>query len=110
MEFLASTTSTILFATGLVLAIVILLRRAHGYFGRRPKQLSPIQKVARPDPTPGRTTMIEDRALVQMHETVRELSAKIDSKMIALEQLIRAAHEVCSRLEATLNRAESQRE
>ncbi len=53
--------------------------------------------------------MIEDRTLVPMHETIRELSAKIDTKMITLEQLIRAANEVASRLEATLNRAESQR-
>ncbi len=43
---------------------------------------------------------------VQMHEFARDLSARIDSKMAALEHLMRAAHHETLRLEAALARSQ----
>jgi hypothetical protein len=41
---------------------------------------------------------------VQMHEIARELSGRLDSKMAALEQLIREADRAAARLEAAAER------
>ena len=43
---------------------------------------------------------------VDMHEFAREVSARIDSKLAALEHLTRAAHHECARLEAAIARAQ----
>ena len=43
---------------------------------------------------------------VDMHDFAREVSARIDSKLAALEHLTRAAHHECARLEAAIARAQ----
>jgi hypothetical protein len=42
----------------------------------------------------------------ELHEFAREISARIDTKMAALEHLMRAAHHEALRLEETLERAQ----
>jgi len=92
----------LMFLAALCVAISILLRRSYRYFGRR-RSSAAVVRVPRP--------AREERAKrdapkdlmaweVQMHETARELSAQLDSKMRALEILIREADEKIARAEA----------
>jgi hypothetical protein len=95
--------------TGLVLAalgavIAWLLLRTHRYLSRQARDDSPLVRVARPQRTqPGHhldAPPAELRWEVQMHETARELSAQLDSKMGALQTLIAEADRAAARLEA----------
>ncbi len=43
-----------------------------------------------------------------MHDTARDLSAQLDSKMAALQHLVREAERVATRLEAAIERAQEQ--
>jgi len=103
-------TSTILFLLGLALAITILLRRSYRYFGRRKRDSRTIASVAAP-PKDDREPLIDAppnilRWQVEMHETARDMKAELDTKMIALQQLIQQAREQTQRLESALDRAE----
>lgn len=44
---------------------------------------------------------------VQMHDTARELKAELDSKMVALQVLIRQAERECQRLEQLLEKTKN---
>ena len=105
---------TMLFLAGLMLTIAVLLFRARRYFARpRPRQ--PTMDRYRPPsrPVPTRHDEPSDdtgRWEVQMHETARELSAQLDTKMSALGALIRDADRAAQRLEAALGKGPSETE
>ena len=95
-----------------VLALtVILLRRLYSRTRGRRKNPRPIEHVPRPRnqrPELWRDAPAEvQRWEVGMHETARDLSARLDSKMIALEHLIRTADERAARLEELLAKIEA---
>jgi hypothetical protein len=100
----------LMFAAGALLAIVILLKRSYRYFGRRNRG-GYITRVARPDTMPNpvdeaRGSRDFDRWELRMQELMREHSARLDSKMLALQALIREADETIARLEAAAKRAD----
>ena len=95
--------------TGLMLgalALVIgwLLFRTHRYLARQKGADSPLVQVARPERAEeGHHLAAPPDVLrweVQMHETARELSAQLDSKMRVLQVLIAEADRAAARLEA----------
>ncbi len=99
-----------MFAAGALLAIVILLKRSYRYFGRRSRS-GYITRVARPDtkanPVDGAKGSRDfDRWELRMQELMREHTARIDSKMLALQALIREADETIARLETAAKRAD----
>ena len=102
----ANFTSTLVFLLAMIVAIVILLRRSSRYFGKRSKSNGAIVEIPRPaahGPQMSVGAPAEcDQWEVHMHETARELSARIDSKMIALGQLIQDAEAKIARLESML--------
>jgi hypothetical protein len=108
-----SGTGTVLFLVGMVLVIGILLRRSHRYFGRRPKNPSVMVRTERPETQQkGHHLDSPDELVrweVEMHEIARELSARLDTKIGVLAQLIRDADRASDRLEAAL-KAERQDE
>jgi hypothetical protein len=98
----------LVFMGAALLVTWILLSKTHRYlrqnsrpvpapegFGRRTAETPPGATAAAP---PVETGAWE----VQMHELARELSARLDSKMRALEQLTREADRAAARLEAAL--------
>ena len=97
---------TVLFLVGLVLVIGVLLRRSHRYFGRRPKNPSAMVRTERPETQQkGHHLDSPDELVrweVEMHEIARELSARLDTKMGVLAQLIRDADRASTRLETAL--------
>jgi len=95
-----------LFLAVLMITIGFLLFRWHRYLRRQSRNLPMIVETPRPDPkqqgpsldSPGDKSRWE----VEMHETARDLSAQLDTKMAALQQLIRQADRASARLEAIL--------
>ena len=93
----------------LAMTIGFLLWRSHRYLARQGKGSSPLVHTARP--TPSRQGLALDapddvaRWEVEMHDTARELCGQLDSKMGALEHLIREADRAAARLEAALEAA-----
>lgn len=87
-------------------AVVIgwLLLRTHRYLSRQKRGDSPLVRVERPHRTEhGHHLDAPPEVLrweVQMHETARELSAQLDSKMRALQALVAEADRAAARLEA----------
>ena len=98
------------FCVALLIAIVILLRRSHRYFGRRGQDQAPVVHVSE---TKGLSVSAADdagarliREEVRMHETARELSAQLDSKISILEYLTGTAQQQIDRLEELIEKAE----
>ena len=93
----------------MLVAIVILLRRSYRYFGRRSAREGPIAHVAKDtarwDPRPVDLSGELARQEVRMHETARELSAKLDSKIRVLQYLTSSAQQQIERLETLLEQA-----
>lgn len=83
---------------GLVIAMLLI----RGSRGRRRSSEGPIERAPRPAADrprySGRPPEL-DRWQVEMHETARELSARLDSKMSALQALIADADRAADRLE-----------
>jgi len=111
MILLADGISTLLFASGVLLAILILLRRSLRHY-RRMKRGESKKKARSPaatDPPAGLQAHDDfDRAEVRLHELSRELFAKLDSKMVAVAQLVRDADDRIARLEALLAQLEAE--
>lgn len=110
MELVAQTnTSSLVFLVALMLVIGFLLLRSRRYLARQERQevdwrptaaASPAsrQRSVHPQETPDELVQWE----VQMHDLARTLSGQLDSKMSALEHLIREADRAAGRLEAAL--------
>ena len=101
-----------MFAAGALLAIVILLKRSYRYFGRRNRDAH-ITRVARPDPMPNpiddaKGSREFDRWEVRMQELMREHTATLDSKMLALQSLLREADATIAKLEVAAKKAKNQ--
>jgi len=98
------------FCAALAVAIVILLRRSYRYFGRRSKAGGPIVHVPPAGSrTRGGARDAEAQRLseeVRMHETARELSARLDSKISVLEYLTGMAQQQIKRLETLIEQAQ----
>jgi len=101
--------ATLMVVTALVVIIGVLLLRSHRYFSRQERDSSPIVRVGRPDAEDrghhAEAPEVMQRWEVQMHEVARDLFGQLDSKMGALEQLIREADRASARLEAALSAA-----
>jgi len=98
-----------LFLVALAMMIVILLRRSHRKLGRRKQDESPIVQIPRPKHEKRSHDALDAPAdvlrwEVQMHETARDLSGQLDSKMSALLALIADADRAAARLETALGR------
>jgi hypothetical protein len=97
---------TLLFLSALAVTILILLVRVQRYYGRprAPQPSWPSPRREKPGEQGRRSA--EPAPMVnwevEMHETARKLCAQLDSKMGALEQLIREADRAAARLEAAL--------
>ena len=105
--FAQSNTLTILILAVLVLMIVTLMIRSHRYLSRQKRgQSAPIVEMARPAQDDGRQRLDAPpevaRWEVQLHETARELSSRLDSKMSVLQRLTAEADRAAARLEAAL--------
>ena len=109
MLLLASAVSWTMFSLGVVLMIFILMRRSWRY--QRENRRSARKAAAiRPDAKP-RTPLVDAplevlRWQVEMHDIARELKAELDSKMSALQALIRMAQQQTQQLDTAIQRAE----
>jgi hypothetical protein len=103
-----------MFAAGALLAIVILLKRSYRYFGRRTRG-GHITRVARPDTMPNpidgaKGSREFDRLEVRMEQRMREHTALLDSKMLALQALLREADRTIAKLDAAVERTNNESE
>ena len=109
MYLLASNASWGMFGAGVLMLIFLLMRRSRRYLGKSKKEeLNSRKKLddARRD-----APLIDAppeilRWQVEMHDAARHLKAELDSKMVALQAIIRIASEESARLETAIARAE----
>lgn len=97
-----------LVAAGLGLAAWLLLRKS---FQRRPSFPTKSKDQERRDANTRKLGLVDaPREYVQwevsMYETARDLKAELDTKMMALQALVRMAQEETARLQAAIRRAE----
>lgn len=99
----------LLFLLGIALLAALLLRRVYRRVGRRKKSEPAIARVPRPQPKHRKLLDVPELAQyeVQLHETARELSAVLDSKMVALNVLVQQAQQKIDQLERLLDELES---
>lgn len=99
--------ASVVFMLALMFTVWLLLMRSRRYLARRDN--SPVVRIERPAPDtplpPGGAPEAVGRWEVHMHETARELSAQLDSKMVALQHLVREADRAAARLEQALDAA-----
>ena len=113
MWLFADLVTNAMFLTGVVLLLVILLRRSFRYYGRRrPAKSSDkfLAEVPRPGPKQRSLSSAPPEVLgwhVEMHETARELKAELDSKMRTLQLLIGQARQESERLESLLTKRDA---
>jgi hypothetical protein len=100
---------TLLFIAALAITTWLLLMRSHRYFTRQKEPAAPEARSL--------GTVREERGHhldapataarweVEMHDTARELSAQLDTKMSALQALIADADRAAARLETALGQA-----
>lgn len=104
LEKLGDSGPTLAVVAAMAVFCWVLLRRSHRRLGRWPKDQPTLVRTPRPeDESHDSDAPLPDdlvRWEVQMHETARNLSAQLDSKMSALESLIRDADRAAARLEA----------
>jgi len=110
MWLLANTAASLSFVAALLIFIAVLLRRWHRYYRRRKRTNQPLVTMPRPKPS-SRDALADAspevlRHAVSLHELGREMSARLDSKMVALQHLIREADAQATRLEKLLAHAD----
>jgi hypothetical protein len=97
---------TVFFLLVVLVSTCLLLMRSHRQLGRRPVGGPAIVKMPRPakstESYDKRTPVEVERYEVRMHELARDLSAQLDSKMVALQELLRTADERVAQLESML--------
>jgi hypothetical protein len=98
------TTAQAVFLVALAVVIGILLMRSQRHYARR--ESAPMVRVERPQ-RPAKPALLEGseemaRWEVRMHDTARDLSAQLDSKMGALMHLVHEADRAAARLETAL--------
>jgi hypothetical protein len=114
MWLLADMVSTGMMLAGVGLLIVILLRRSYRYYGRRKPASCRVDPHLTTTPRPA----ADNRSLstappevlrwqVEMHETARDLKAELDTKMRALQLLIRQARTESDRLQGLLDQLDA---
>ena len=111
LPFAEMTTEQLVFLGGLIILVGILLIRSRRYFARKARQSALLLRQRHRFRTPGHhheKPSEMQRWEVEMHEMARELSARLDSKMVVLEQLIRDADAATARLQAALETAETE--
>ena len=94
----------------ILLCVIFMMKRVKRRSGRRPKDLTPIEKikplsVVSADPLRDAPPEVH-RWQVEMHDTARRLSAQLDSKMRALQVFTKSAAQEADRLESLLERVE----
>jgi len=96
--------SDALLAAALAVIILPLLIRSYRYFSRRSGDNGAIVRTVRPPRNSPQQYHDQPAEAAQwqvaMHETARQLSAQLDSKMGALQELIAEADRAAARLEA----------
>ena len=93
----------------MAVSISLLLRRSSRYFGKRKREKhDPVVRIPRPSSGRWSTNIDSPEQVakfeVQLQETMREISAQLDNKMVALQILIKQANEKIAQME-TLQRA-----
>ncbi len=93
---------------GVALIAGLLMLRSSRYYARQKRESGPSRP--RPPaqeelPSRGEEPGDVDRWEVQMHDTARDLSARLDSKLSMLQALVAEADRAAARLEAALARA-----
>lgn len=105
MYLLANTLSNIGFLLALAIIVLLLLRRSNRYFSRKGRsKIEGLVRIDRPAAPKRWTSNIDSPEVVakyevQLQETMRELSAQLDNKMVCLQVLLRQANEKIRRLE-----------
>jgi hypothetical protein len=105
--------SSVMFAAGIALAAMILLRRWWRFSGRlkreskrRPQRVSLVSKqqnLDKPNALPLSSAPADvRRAAVDLHELLREAEGRIDTKMRILQQMIAESRRESERLEQLL--------
>lgn len=97
-----------LFIAGLAFVALVLLFRSRRYLKMdRPSYANPALQERPPQPASGGDIPAHyQRWETMMHQTARDLSGQLDSKMSALQSLVREAHSAAARLEAALAAAQ----
>jgi len=103
--------STLLGLVGLALVTAILLRRSGRYF-RRTKNRPALVQIDRPTPEKPQGHHLDApdamrRWEVEMHEMMRDHSARLDNKIRILQYLLGEAEQAAARLEAVLRQIQS---
>ncbi len=104
-----------MFALGVLLLISILFRRAARYYRKVPRSYTSSRHTVATTRTSAAQPLVDAppellRWQVEMHETARDLKGELDSKMVALQELIRQAELQAERLRATIEEAKQTRD
>ena len=103
-----------MFGLGVVLLIVILFRRSARYQRKLRRPRSNPRNFGKTESAPARQPLADAppevlKWQVEMHETARDLSGELDSKMLALQALLRQATQQAEQLEAAIEKAKNLR-
>ncbi|NUQ62607.1 MAG: hypothetical protein HUU20_08970 [Pirellulales bacterium] len=102
--------TTLFFLVAMMITIGLLLMRTQRYFGRQGQHPTTLLETSRSKAaTPSHRFGAPPEMVaweVSMHDTARDLSAQLDSKMAALEHLIREADRAAARIERALDAAD----
>ncbi len=106
------TASELMLAAGILVAIIVLLRRSRRKARRQRKRDRDVSQAQNKQVSADASPPLLDapseftRWHVQLHEEARAMQARIDSKLSALQALTIAAREESTRLEAAIEKAE----
>jgi hypothetical protein len=110
MDFLFENKSSLLFLLGIVMLIVILMRRWSRYFKRQKSAKRAARPLAMREPNAEQPLMDAPPELlrwqVEMHETARQLKGELDTKIAILQRLTIDAQRQAERLESIVQHAE----
>lgn len=99
----------LLFLGGIALATWVLMRRLYVHRRKTAKRVDPFKEISKPE-KPVQSVDAPKEILrweVRLHDLGREISARIDSKLSALQAMTKLAHEAAERLEiATVHAAD----